>query len=164
VPDLVADALKAVDVDVNGNAPRDGGIEDDFDIPATSFNPLEGVRILLAEDNLVNQKVAQKMLQNLGCAVKVVPNGEEATIAAAEEDFDVVLMDCQMPKLDGDGATKAIREREQGMGRTPVIAMTANAMKGDREKCIAAGMDDYISKPVRQDVLADALKRWTLRP
>jgi len=164
VPDLVADALKAVDVDVNGNAPRDGGIEDDFDIPATSFNPLEGVRILLAEDNLVNQKVAQKMLQNLGCDVKVVPNGEEATIAAAEEDFDVVLMDCQMPKLDGYGATKAIREREQGMGRTPVIAMTANAMKGDREKCIAAGMDDYISKPVRQDVLADALKRWTLRP
>jgi signal transduction histidine kinase/DNA-binding response OmpR family regulator len=156
LPDLVADVLRAVDVDAED--------QEDFDIPAKSFNPLEGVRILLAEDNLVNQKVAQKMLQNLGCDVTVVPNGEEAAAAAGNEKFDVVLMDCQMPKLDGYGATKAIREKEQGIGRTPVIAMTANAMKGDREKCLAAGMDDYISKPVRQDVLADALKRWTLRP
>ena len=156
LPDLVADVMQT---SKSGTANQDN-----LDIPATSFNPLEGVRILLAEDNLVNQKVAQKMLQNLGCNVTVVPNGEEAAAAVADEDFDVVLMDCQMPKLDGYGATKAIREHEQGIGRTPVIAMTANAMKGDREKCIAAGMDDYISKPVRQDVLADALKRWTLRP
>jgi signal transduction histidine kinase/CheY-like chemotaxis protein len=139
-------------------SPAEGGM----DIPAKSFNPLEGVRILLAEDNMINQKVAQKMLSNLGCEVTTVPNGEEAASAAAEGGFDIVLMDCQMPKLDGYGATKAIREREQGVGRVPVIAMTANAMKGDREKCLAAGMDDYISKPVRQDVLADALKRWAL--
>lgn len=136
--------------------------EEGMDIPAKSFNPLEGVRILLAEDNLINQKVAQKMLSNLGCEVITVPNGEEAAAAAAGGDFDIVLMDCQMPKLDGYGATKAIRDHERGVGRVPVIAMTANAMKGDREKCLAAGMDDYISKPVRQDVLADALKRWAL--
>ena len=120
------------------------------------------MRILLAEDNLINQKVAQKMLQGLGCVVMVVPNGEEAAKAALEGSFDVVLMDCQMPKLDGYGATQAIREQEQNTARVPVIAMTANAMKGDREKCLAAGMDDYISKPVRQDVLAEALRRWVL--
>lgn len=134
----------------------------DLDIPEQSFNPLEGMRILLAEDNLINQKVAQKMLQNLGCEVMVVPNGEEAAKAALEGKFDAVLMDCQMPKLDGYGATQAIREQEQSTGRVPVIAMTANAMKGDREKCLASGMDDYISKPVRQDVLAEALRRWVL--
>ncbi len=136
--------------------------EQNLDLPAQSFNPLAGMRILLAEDNLINQKVAQKMLQGLGCVVMVVPNGEEAAKAALEGSFDVVLMDCQMPKLDGYGATQAIREQEQNTARVPVIAMTANAMKGDREKCLAAGMDDYISKPVRQDVLAEALRRWVL--
>jgi len=138
-------------------------LDEQTDIPAQAFNPLEGVRILVAEDNPINQKVARKMLENLGCVVEIAENGEDAAEAVASGSFDVVLMDCQMPKLDGYGATKAIREHEQGIGRVPVVAMTANAMKGDRAKCLAAGMDDYIPKPVRQDVLEDTLKRWTLQ-
>jgi signal transduction histidine kinase/CheY-like chemotaxis protein len=117
-------------------------------------------RVLLAEDNLVNQKVAMVMLKRLGIEVDVVATGIEALDALVGVAYDLVLMDCQMPEMDGFEATRRIRERERGSRRLPVVAMTANAMVGDRERCLAAGMDDHIPKPVRMDVLHRALSRW----
>lgn len=125
------------------------------------YLPLKGVRILLAEDNFVNQKVATKMLEGLGCTVDLAVNGAEACAAVSAKDYDAVLMDCQMPVLDGYAATAAIRKEEAGKSHVPVIAMTANAMQGDREKCLSAGMDDYIAKPVHRGILEDVLKRWS---
>ena len=122
-------------------------------------------RVLLAEDNLVNQKVACGMLRKLGLAVKVAGDGAAALDLIAVGDFDLVLMDVQMPVLDGFAATRALRAREQELGlpRLPVIAMTANAMSGDRDLCLAAGMDDYIPKPVRLAELHRVLDQW-VRP
>jgi len=125
------------------------------------YLPLNGIRILLAEDNFVNQKVATKMLEGLGCEVDIVANGAEARDAVTKKKYDAVLMDCQMPVLDGYAATAAIRKGEAGKSHVPVIAMTANAMQGDREKCLSAGMDDYIAKPVHRGILEDVLKRWS---
>ncbi|MBC8369102.1 MAG: response regulator [Planctomycetes bacterium] len=121
---------------------------------------LGGVRVLLAEDNGVNQKVAVKMLSNLGCQVDVVANGLEAAAAAKTGKYDIVFMDCQMPELDGYGATREIRNCEAGRKRVPVVAMTANAMQGDREKCLSAGMDDYVSKPVKRKELEAVVSKW----
>ncbi len=117
-------------------------------------------RILLAEDNIVNQKVAVGMLQKLGCRVDVAANGQEAVDMWAKLPYDVVFMDCQMPELDGYAATGMIREQEGSAGRTPIVAMTANVMEGDKELCLTAGMDDYISKPVSVKALTQALERW----
>ena len=121
----------------------------------TSF----GARILLVEDNLVNQEVAHSMLGELGCQVTVAKNGHEALAAVQREAFDAVLMDCQMPEMDGYEATRAIRrwEAERDEPRTLVIALTANALQGDRERCLAAGMDDYLSKPFSLASLQDML-------
>ena len=118
-------------------------------------------RVLLAEDSIVNQKVATRMLEKLGCRVDVATNGDEAVAMWAQLPYDVVFMDCQMPELDGYGATGKIREREGPDRHTPIVAMTAGVMERDREACLAAGMDDYINKPVSAAVLAEVLERWT---
>jgi signal transduction histidine kinase/CheY-like chemotaxis protein/HPt (histidine-containing phosphotransfer) domain-containing protein len=118
------------------------------------------VRVLLAEDNLVNQRVAVRMLEQLGCLVDVAVDGERAIAALESATYDLVIMDCQMPVMDGFEATRAIRQREGTNRHTPIIAMTANAMTGDRERCLEAGMDGYLTKPVRQDELTAAVSRW----
>jgi CheY-like chemotaxis protein len=117
------------------------------------------LRILLAEDNAVNQKVALRILDKLGYRADVASNGLEALDALERQTYDVVLMDVQMPELDGLDATRRIRERWPDESRPRIIAMTANAMIEDREACFAAGMDDYLAKPVRPDELAEALGR-----
>jgi CheY-like chemotaxis protein/HPt (histidine-containing phosphotransfer) domain-containing protein len=137
-------------------------------------------RVLVVEDNLVNQKLAVRMVEKLGYQPDVVDNGQEALVALAKGDYAAILMDCQMPILDGFETTRSIREREQsvkaphtldeGVARStatpyaiphiPIIAVTANAMQGDRERCLAAGMDDYLSKPIKLNELRAALSRW----
>ncbi|MES9994388.1 MAG: response regulator [Candidatus Thiodiazotropha sp.] len=119
-------------------------------------------RVLVVEDNPVNQAVVKKMLEKAGLSPITANDGVEAMDAMHDEQFDVVLMDCQMPRMDGYEATEAIRDREvtQGLMRTPVIAMTANAMAGDRERCLAVGMDDYLSKPVKPAQLENMLRQW----
>jgi signal transduction histidine kinase/CheY-like chemotaxis protein len=117
-------------------------------------------RVLLVEDNLVNQRVAQAMLERLGVAVALASNGIEAVAAAGREPFDLIFMDCQMPEMDGIAATRAIRAAETSGSRIPIVALTANAMDGEREVCIRAGMDDYLSKPIRREALAEKLSGW----
>jgi CheY-like chemotaxis protein len=120
------------------------------------------LRILLAEDNAVNQLLATRLLERRGHSVTVAGNGKEALVALEKGSFDLVLMDVQMPEMDGFEATAAIREREKHIGNhLPVIAMTAHAMKGDRERCLAAGMDDYITKPIRPEELAEMLVHYS---
>ena len=134
-------------------------IGDDLSAAATSGTQL---RILVAEDNAVNQKVATLLLGKLGYRAELVGNGREALEALAREHYDVVLMDVQMPELDGLEATRRI-VAEYGVDRPRIVAMTANAMESDRADCFAAGMDDYIAKPIRPDELAGALARCTPR-
>ncbi len=123
------------------------------------------LRILLAEDNLLNQKVAIGMLVNLGHAVTVANNGREAVELWARGRFDLVFIDIQMPEMDGFRATELIRQQQQQSGiSAPIIAMTAHAMAGDREKCLAAGMDDYIPKPIGRDELAAVVQRNSTSP
>ncbi|MEJ1965275.1 MAG: response regulator [Gammaproteobacteria bacterium] len=137
--------------------------------------------VLLVEDNRVNQLVAARMLKAFGIEATVVSDGAQAVATVREKTFDLVLMDCQMPELDGYDATRAIRMWElenaasdgpkQGWARPnpaghaisrrlPIVAMTANTMLGDREKCIAAGMDDYLAKPIKREVLLACLRQW----
>ncbi|HID23102.1 MAG TPA: response regulator [Planctomycetaceae bacterium] len=116
------------------------------------------LKILLVEDSTVNQKVALALLKKHGHEVTVAKNGQEAVAAFQKQDFDVVLMDVQMPEMDGYQATEMIRRHEVGTGRrVPIIAMTAHALKGDRERCLAAGMDDYIAKPIRSRELFETI-------
>lgn len=118
------------------------------------------MRILVAEDNDVNQMVAQHLLETLGCKVKVAANGRQAVEMAATTDFDLIFMDCQMPIVDGYEATSKIRAREASSGRhVPIIAMTANAADSDREGCLRAGMDDFVAKPITEKELVRAIRR-----
>jgi CheY-like chemotaxis protein len=132
--------------------------------PAESWKstaPASGLNILLAEDNAVNRQVAVGILERRGHIVQSVTNGKEALDAMACECFDLILMDVQMPEMDGLEAAAAIRKQEQDSGRhIPIIAMTAHAMKGDRERCLAAGMDDYVTKPVEPQHLRAVVERW----
>ena len=141
--------------------------------------------ILLAEDNLVNQKLAVKMLEKRGHRVVVASNGREAVETLAKESFDLILMDVQMPEMDGFEATQAIRNLECGLGSKieegpyakseiqnrksqvksiPIVAMTAHAMKGDRDKCLEAGMDDYVSKPIKAEKLFAVIEKIAGKP
>jgi signal transduction histidine kinase/DNA-binding response OmpR family regulator len=123
------------------------------------------IRILVAEDNPVNQRVAVRTLDKLGYRCEVAANGREALDALQRTGFHLVLMDCQMPEMDGFEATRRIRELERAEGqRLPIVAMTANAMAGDREQCLQAGMDDYIAKPFNPGELVELIERWTVRP
>jgi two-component system sensor histidine kinase/response regulator len=126
--------------------------------------PTGSLRVLVAEDNLVNQRLVTRLLEKRGHFVVVAGNGQEALEALEKEGFDLVLMDVQMPVMDGFEATAAIRKREEGKGiRVPVVALTAHAMKGDREKCLAAGMDGYLTKPIRPQQLDELLEKYLAR-
>jgi len=118
-------------------------------------------RVLVAEDNPVNQRVATRMLERMGIQADVAGNGRVAVEMFKASSYDVIFMDCQMPEADGYEATKEIRRLEGSGHRTAIVAMTADAMTGTRESCLAIGMDDYISKPVKLGDLAEALRKWT---
>jgi len=120
----------------------------------------EKARVLLVDDNDDNLKIGRKLLEKFGCVVEVADDGEMAVERTLRGDYDMVFMDCLMPGMDGYKATREIRSRETGNRHTPIIAMTANAMKGDREKCLKAGMDDYVSKPINRKFLQETVKRW----
>ena len=126
------------------------------------IRPQSQSRVLVAEDNAINQRVAIRMLEKLGLKADIVDNGAKAVEALKEIAYPLVLMDCQMPEMDGFQSTAAIRswEAEQGLARTPILAMTAHAMPGDRERCLDAGMDDYISKPISLAALEAILQKW----
>ena len=125
---------------------------------------LKKAHILLVEDSFINQKVAKGILTNLGYLVDVVENGKEALDALENKNYDLVIMDCQMPVMDGYTATAEIRKREQlTQKHTPIIAHTAHAMTYDKEKCLEAGMDDYISKPVTQAAMKQILEKWLVQ-
>ncbi|MFD2112145.1 EAL domain-containing protein [Thiorhodococcus fuscus] len=128
--------------------------------------PPLGLRVLVAEDNPVNQQLAAAMLKAIGCSVRIVADGQAAIDASAQGGFDLILMDCQMPRVDGYEATRRIRRREEveSLARLPIIALTAHAMSGDQERCLAAGMDDYLAKPVMLSMLHRLLLRWSGQP
>jgi CheY-like chemotaxis protein len=137
--------------------------------------------VLVVEDNIVNQKVAVKMLERLGCRVDIAANGRAAVKALARTSYTVVFMDCHMPEMDGFDATRLIRAREAALAqgqnpvntrtglssassRLPIIALTADALKGDRERCLEVGMDDYLTKPIRREELEAVLAKWVPHP
>ena len=118
------------------------------------------MRVLVAEDNAVNRLLVKRMFEKLGCRIDLAGNGREAVDMASQLRYDIIFMDCFMPELDGYGASRELRELEQTERRVPIIALTANAMADDRAKCIAAGMDDYLSKPVSLEEIRKTLQRW----
>jgi len=143
--------------------PQSTPAEEAADVPETP-PARPAARILVAEDNIVNQRVAMRFLRKLGYSADLVPNGAKAVAALEQCHYDLVLMDCQMPEMDGYEAARRIREEERREGadaahRVSIVAMTANAMKGDREKCLEAGMDDYVSKPIKIEVLEETILR-----
>ncbi len=144
----------------HGHEPASGAAQE----TAPTELPLRGLKVLLVEDIAINMQVARHMLLGLGCSVVEAQNGREALAAIVEHDPDVVLMDCQMPVMDGYTATRTFREANADAdNHLPIIALTANALAEDREKCLAAGMDDFISKPFKRDLLLEVLMRWQER-
>jgi signal transduction histidine kinase/DNA-binding response OmpR family regulator len=143
-------------------AARPSHVDDvsDQEVLAPEARAGRGARILVVEDNAANLKVAVRLVERLGYRADVADNGQEAVGMIARLDYDAVLMDCQMPEMDGYEATRNVRRYERDRRHTPIIAMTAGAMAGDRERCLAAGMDDYISKPIKLHVVAAVLERW----
>jgi CheY-like chemotaxis protein len=131
----------------------------DADSSAAIFNKRFEGRVLVAEDNKVNQELARRLLERLGCKVDLAGNGREAIQLVCSVKYDLIFMDCLMPEVDGLEATREIRRRHAGT-RCPIIALTANARKEDRQLCLQAGMDDYLSKPVRAEDLAQMLERY----
>ena len=117
-------------------------------------------RILVAEDNVINQVLAKRLLESLGYSCHIVENGREAIDAVFHAPYDLVLMDCHMPELDGYDATRQIRKLEVPGSRIPIVAVTANAMSGDETLCIEAGMDDYLTKPINKAALKAKLEKW----
>ncbi len=124
-----------------------------------------GAQILLAEDNPTNQMVATVMLEKMGCHVTPAGNGLEAVKLIKQRRFNLIFMDCNMPEMDGFEATQKIRELEKRgeLQKTPIVALTAYAMKGDDERCFDAGMDDYITKPIKKHIMIDALQKWLVK-
>ena len=155
-PSLLFDTIMTVFGKEVGREPRSSRLA----VGKSGPSSVEGIRVLLAEDNEINQQVAQEILQSEGCLVDIASNGQEAVDMTLQKEYDVVLMDVQMPVLDGYGATAKIR-RDQRTARLPIIAMTANAMAGDRDKSLEAGMDDHVSKPINVQELIGALAKWT---
>jgi len=151
--------MDAIAVTQNGRTPV-AGVEP-APKPSSARQPTTpGVRVLVAEDNEVNQMVVRHILRNAGYTCDIVDNGNEAVSAALKNEYDVVLMDCQMPELDGFDAARTIRQAERETGRhVPIFALTANAIKGDRERCLEAGMDDYLSKPIDSKRLVRMIER-----
>jgi CheY-like chemotaxis protein len=120
-----------------------------------------GKRVLVAEDYFVNQEVTQDILELMGCLVDIAENGHDAVSKYRDNPYDIVFMDIQMPEIDGYEATKLIRSEEKSKGKkTPIIALTANALAGDREKCLEAGMDDYLSKPLEASKIEEILNKY----
>lgn len=152
-----SELLDAILVAVGGQSALSGSLEK---TPGAAKATIRPKSILLAEDSLINQKLAIGLLEKWGHLVSIANNGHEAVKLSGEREFDLILMDVQMPELDGLDATRAIRIREQRTGKhLPILAMTAHAMKGDRERCLEAGMDDYLMKPIRAEQLFQALER-----
>jgi CheY-like chemotaxis protein len=118
--------------------------------------------VLVVEDSPLNQIVTVRTLERCGCLAEAVDDGQQALELLSTRQYDAVLMDCQMPEMDGYAATAELRRRESGLRHTPVIAVTAHATTDDRERCLAAGMDDYISKPIEHEQLIEKLDRWVL--
>jgi signal transduction histidine kinase len=147
LPEQLEHAAPAVDD--RGHAPRHA-----------SGAEARGALVLLVEDNAINRLVGQRMLEKLGYRVRCVVDGQEAIEAVGAGGYDLVLMDCQMPEMDGFEATQAIRAREDPQRRIPIIALTASAMESDRARCLRAGMDDFMSKPIKRDDLAKVLDKW----
>jgi CheY-like chemotaxis protein len=136
------------------------------DVQASRELPACRPRILLAEDSIINQQVALAILKKLGCQTDLVANGKEALESLRRFSYDLVFMDCQMPEMNGYEASTLIRDPKSGLPnpRVPIIALTAHALQGDRQKCLAAGMDDYIAKPVHHTTLAATLQKWLPPP
>ncbi len=134
--------------------------KENLESDSTLAAQLEGLNVRLVEDNATNQLLAKTMLAKYGVSCTVANHGGEALNLLEHDQFDAILMDCQMPVMDGYAATRAIRSDERWMD-TPIIAMTANAMAGDRERCIEAGMNDYVAKPVRMHDVVSVLIAWT---